>query len=1481
MKVLKYIVTVLLWTVLTLYVVTAVSLRIPSVQSFIGSRVADAVAKKLGTEVSVGNVSIGMPPRIVVDNIVVRDRSHQVMLNAARLSAKLDLWALVTGRISIPSAQLFSAHAHLYREHAGEPVNCQFVVDALSSSDSTSQHVLDLRINSFIMRRSSISYDQLDLPETPGRFNASHLQIGDISAHVVLKALRNDSLNVSIKRLAFTEQSGLRLNNLSFHLAADRRAAQLTGLTVVMPDSRLVADSLTATYRFGPSGLQASTLEYQGAFRESYITPSDLRAFMPPLKNYQHKVSIDTQFFGTDSGINIPQLDIGSETGDVNISANGWLHNWDDDHPSWQATVARLSLSDRFIDFLTKSSPQIPMPMRRLGSLHLSGFFSGASDGTLTAKGTVTSSAVGQATLQLRHFADHRFTATVETADANLSQLLDDTHFGQLTANLQVAGHHDGHQPTSITAVGSVSQVTYNGYPFTGITVNGTYTPSSLSGSLSISDPNLTAHIEGDYSRPKVQLVGSVSNFAPKALHLSEQWGSARFSADIDADFTATTLNDAKGKLSIRNLSKVMANNDGPDYFLERLDLTSGYDQKRHFLTLESDFGQASLTGTFDYRTLAQSVVNAIASQLPELPGLPKARRQADNDFTLGLTLHKTDFLQAFLNVPLTLTQPLSLHAVVNDRTCQMTVDAEAPAFIYDDTRYQTATLKVAPTAKGALQASLAVARLGDEDGRLDLSADATMHDNSVAATLRWNNHNELLPIAGQLNTTTHFTERPAGGHEAHVHVEPSTTIVGSSSWNIAPADITYSDHDLTVSHFTIFHDDQHITVGGKASASPNDILTVDFNRVEVAYFLDLVNFTAVAFGGEATGRATLSRLFTDEPSAEADLRVDHFTFEGGGMGTLHAKAGWNNRDEQIDISATADAGPDSITLINGYVAPSSSARHPQPNINLGIEAKGSPIGFLHSYTSAFLSGIQGSAYGNLRVIGPLSHINLTGNLIADGQATVIPLGTTYQLRQAPVTFVPNEISLDSIPVYDRYGTKGYLSGGIHHDELTNLTFDLFVDADNLLAFDQPTYADQSFCGTVFATGTAAIQGRRGRVTIDCNITPQPKTVFNYNASQTSGGGGNRDYITWGSQPAIPPPSSAPLQSGAGSGTAAEASGGGTDLYFTLQINTTPDGTLRLLMDEKTGDYITLNGNGALRATYYNKGTFQMFGTYTVERGTYDITIQNIIQKHFTFQPGGTIVFGGDPYEAALALQAMHTVQGVSLSDLSIGNTFSSNTIRVNCLMNISGQPKAPQVTFDLEMPTVNADEQQMVRAVINGEQAMNQQVLHLLGIGRFYNTGQNNAANQQDPTALAMQSLLSGTLTAQINNILTQVVKNDSWHFGANISTGTEGWNNAEYEGIVNGRMLNNRLLINGQFGYRDKATQATPSFIGDFDLRYLLLPNGNLALKVYNQTNDRYFTRSSLNTQGIGIIMKKDFNGLRELLSLKKKKRKKSAKE
>ena len=300
-----------------------------------------------------------------------------------------------------------------------------------------------------------------------------------------------------------------------------------------------------------------------------------------------------------------------------------------------------------------------------------------------------------------------------------------------------------------------------------------------------------------------------------------------------------------------------------------------------------------------------------------------------------------------------------------------------------------------------------------------------------------------------------------------------------------------------------------------------------------------------------------------------------------------------------------------------------------------------------------------------------------------------------------------------------------------------------------------------------------------------------------------------------------------------------------------------------------------------IRAYYYNKGAFQLFGNYNVDYGQYNLTIQNIIKKQFIFQPGSTIAFGGDPFNAALNLKANYIINSVPLGDLGMGKSFTSNNTKVNCLLNIEGTPGAPTVSFGLDLPTLSPDAQQMIRSILNSEQELNQQVLYLLAVGRFYPQSKNNnpARDSESPSraSLAMQSLLSGTISQQINTVLSNVVKDNNWNFGANIATGNEGFDNAEYEGLLSGSMLNNRLLFNGQFGYRDNVAKDKSSFIGDFDIRYLLFPSGNVAFRVYNQTNDRYFTRNSLTTQGIGLILKKDFNRLSDIFGSRKKKTKK----
>jgi hypothetical protein len=88
----------------------------------------------------------------------------------------------------------------------------------------------------------------------------------------------------------------------------------------------------------------------------------------------------------------------------------------------------------------------------------------------------------------------------------------------------------------------------------------------------------------------------------------------------------------------------------------------------------------------------------------------------------------------------------------------------------------------------------------------------------------------------------------------------------------------------------------------------------------------------------------------------------------------------------------------------------------------------------------------------------------------------------------------------------------------------------------------------------------------------------------------------------------------------------------------------------------------------------------------------------------------------------------------------------------------------------------------------------------------------------------------------------------------------------------------LNNRLLINGNFGYRENP-MANTNFVGDFVAEWLVNRSGDIRLKAYNETNDRYYTKTNHTTQGIGIVFKKDFSRWRELIFWRRHKPKPAA--
>ena len=1456
----KRIINITIWTIIGLYAAIVILLHIPFIETYIGGYVGEALCQKFGTKVSVGRVDLGFANRLIIDDSQMQDQQGKQMLRVSRISVKVNLMALTTGRIEITSAQFFGLNANLYKTTAEAKPNFQFVIDSLASKDTTKEATpIDLQINSLIIRHGKVSYRVLSDVDGTRRFSPHNIEVNNISTHIILNRLTNDSLNLKVKRMAFDERCGFRMKSLSLNAIVSKSGARIENFRMELPSTLLLSDGIFATYRINDGKLEMPTLQFNGNINAPRISPDDLAGFVPKLGAIGGRFSLSSEFYGTASSVRIKKLEISSNDGEIMLAADANMKNYPE-QTEWYVNLQRLHAKNGRVTalvetFTNKKAPEI---LGRIGDIEIKGYAGGIKNSlVLNAK---LGTGVGNVDVAVDK-SDRQFTGNIKTQDMNLGRLANNDKAGHVSLGVNVKGRSE----EDFTAAGKIYDIDYNGYKYKNVDFDASYKKKVIEGRIGINDPNIQIAANGlvDISgkTPRMAINSNVERLNPEALHLTNKWKSTDFACNLNVDINGTGLHDAVGTVQVGNF--VMRRPDS-EYGIENIEIKTGTDDGRHFINMESDFGSIDINGHFSYNTIATSVLNMVTSKLPTIPGLAHKQQQDYNDFTINATINNTRWAKELLNIPLDIHRPLNISGSMDDRHEKIDLWCDIPSFTYNGNAFKDAYVSV-ESPNDTLKANVRIKKIMNGGKIMSLKLNAGASDNHLNTSLTFSN-NMRHPLKGTLNASTVFARNKEGAATAYVDVLESHATIGDTTWQIKPASIIYSKNRLQVDGFAIKHGKQYIAINGTATKSHNDSLVATLNDIDVSYVLNLVNFHSVDFFGMASGNAYVAGLFGKAPKIDANLQVDDFKFETGRMGTLYANVGYDTEEGRINIDATAKDEGERQTIINGYVSPKHNY------IDLGINAHNTRAEFMESFCGSFMDNVDAGINGKVNVVGPLSNINLVGKAVVNGSVHMTALNTTYWMRNDSVTFIPDEIIFKGDTLYDRNGNIGLMTGSIYHKHLTNLSYNLGIKAKNLLAYDTHSFGDNTFYGTAYVTGDCNIKGKSGEVVIDINATPEKNSIIVYNATDRNNIG-EQDYITWKKHPEVQKNDSLEITD-----EEDKRDNFSTNIYLNFLVSCTPNATLKLIMDEASGDYISLYGDGVLRAAYFNKGTFDIYGNYTIDHGVYKLTMQNIIKKEFQFEKGGTISFGGDPYKATLDLKALYVLNSVSLADLKIGRSFSNNNVRVNCLMNIVGTPEAPKVTFSLDMPTLGNDAKQMVYSLLNAEEEMNQQVLYLLAVGRFYSQSNNSSDNNSQPysqTSLAMQSFLSGTVSQQINNVLSKVVKSSNWNFGANISPGTEGFNNAEYEGLLSGSLFNNRLLINGQFGYRDN-TNATTSFIGDFDIKYMLFPNGNLAINVYNKTNDRYFTKNSLNTQGLGMIMKKDFTKISDLFFWRKKKNK-----
>lgn len=239
--------------------------------------------------------------------------------------------------------------------------------------------------------------------------------------------------------------------------------------------------------------------------------------------------------------------------------------------------------------------------------------------------------------------------------------------------------------------------------------------------------------------------------------------------------------------------------------------------------------------------------------------------------------------------------------------------------------------------------------------------------------------------------------------------------------------------------------------------------------------------------------------------------------------------------------------------------------------------------------------------------------------------------------------------------------------------------------------------------------------------------------------------------------------------------------------------------------------------------------------------------------------------------QGVLDITAAYRVN-TNLSDLdksfSTDRDLNRTNVPVDALLKVNGDMRSPEITFDIALPTLTQDVERKVKSIISTDDMMNRQIIYLLALNRFY-TPEYMGSTSNGGGELA--SVASSTLSSQLSSFMGQLT--DKISLAPSFRSDKGDFSDMEVDVALSSRLLDNRLLINGNFGYRDRATSQS-TFVGDFDIEYLLNKNGNLRLKAYNHFNDQnYYLRSALTTQGIGVIYRRDFDNPFTFLKRKKK--------
>jgi hypothetical protein len=1450
-------------------------LSVPYVQQRASQITSEKLSAYLGVPVRIESVRVRWINRLVMEGVYVEDQQGKPLIEATHVSAGFRLLPMMRGKYVFTTVRLFGFNLQLEKETPRDALNLQFLIDAFARKDTTRvQPEIDLRLNTVLLRKGHISYHVNSEKQTPGRFNPKHTDISNISANISLKAFNRDSINADVRKLSFDESSGFRMDRLSMNLTGNRDSIGIDRFEIRLPGTHLNIGRAKVDI----SRVDGLTALFNDAPMELHITPSstvalkDLAAFVPAFGRFADVISLSAEASGTIDNIGLKRLAVRQ---DNHLSFDGEMELKGISTPGEAylfGKVNRMSVTHEgfrsLADGFGRDSLKLPDAVMRLGRVDFRGEISGFFD-NLVAFGEI-STAIGSLHTDIIFGSDreNNIAAYIKghaaTSGLALSGLFAEGNpFGnaRFDATIDVTRPVTGDFKANIQ--GEVGEFDYRGYKYENILLSGNFNPNGFDGIIEVDDPNGALRAEGivrnEGNNSVFNFTADLRHFRPDRLNLTDRFEEPEISLRLNADFTGNNIDYAQGRIVLDSLS---FNTLPSDFFLEKMEIEASGRAEERRLTISSDIVNGEIVGAYSFHTIVPSFIHTFELYLPSLIRSRKGKEKIEeNNFSILLTVENTESLSETFKLPVAIVEPALISGHYNNRYDKFRVEARLPEFRLGKSTFKAGYLSCEnPESKVDLQLRATNYSRKGVQNQLNLKADAG--EDLINTLISWENNKEE-EYRADFSASALFAEDREEGEKPELRVEvsinESPVVVNDTLWTIDPSSVTIKGRKINIDNFRIAHGRKFLHLDGTVSPEASDTLHMSLQEMELGYIFDILNNPVLQFGGQATGDFVINDLYHSR-MMQTDLAVENFSFNKVQLGLLNLYSEWDDTQQGILMLGSIYKNDSTWTDVNGYIFPVK----PKEGLSLHFDANDIDISFLQPFLANVAKNVKGRGFGHVHLFGSFKELTAEGDAYVEDGGLGIEFLNTYYTFSDSIHLVPEAIRIKDATVYDKFGNTGKVNLDFKHKYFYDYDFEATIQANKILLYDRPKKSNPIIYGTAFGSGSGTIRGNENLIDFDVSVRSEPGTFAGFNF-MTSSASAEYDFITFTDKDSLPDKTPATVAAESPTPPLPVATTGGAELRMNFQVDVTPDATIELIMDPASGDRIRGNANGSLQVQYGTRSDLKMYGGLNIMQGNYNFSLQQIIYRDFKIRDGSTVSFQGDPYNAAMNIDAIYSLTAnIGELDQHLLQESDRVNVPVDCVLKLDGMLLSPMISFDLELPGSNDEIERQVRSFIDTEDMMIRQVVYLLVLHKFYtpdyaNTLDNNRTNEFSAVAA---SAISSQLSQMLNSITDKV------QIGTNIRTSRDKFDDTEVEMLLSSQLLDNRLLFNGNFGYRNSISLQRNVFVGEFDLEYKLTPGGEVRLKAYNHANDMYqYLKQSLFTQGVGILLKKDFDTLRDL--------------